>query len=66
MTEETRNRELIYSSQNATKIFSRKVVDSLKWGIDQNYWSKSGHRPKHDQEKFNRNNIGTLPNYTAS
>ena len=31
LTEETRNRELIYSSQKATKIFGRKVVE--KWSM---------------------------------
>jgi len=37
LTEETRNRQLIYSSQKATKIFGRKVVEK---------WSKIGRCPK--------------------
>jgi len=47
------------------------LVDAQKLGIDQKYWSKSGHRPKIDQEKwsmtsFKNNTIETLPNYTAA
>ena len=50
LTETTRNRELIYSSQKSTKIFGRKVVEN--WSMLQNGAStrntgrKVGNAPK--------------------
>jgi len=45
-------KQLEIASQNLWSKSGRKLVDLQKWGIDQKYWSKSGHRPKNRPRKM--------------